>query len=276
MLVAIVPVTYQRFHDRQFKSTPHYGFAVGDLVVPIVLREVAKVVMEMPIGFTASQNTFLPVAVLGFGSRLNTFVTTEGQWSGNYVPALLRAHPFSLGSTERGELLLCIDDKSSQLEFGVSDGSGLFTDEAKPFYSGDGQPLPWLESLVGFLRELHNDRARTQAASQCLADAGLLKPWSVQVQTPQGVQEQSLSGLFSVDKQALADLHADKLVKLRDSGALLLAHAHALSVSHLAELAKQANALSQGEVSSGSAGFSVVLDEPGLSFLGLEDCDMDR
>ena len=84
---------------------------------------------EFPLGFVASGEEFILVAVLGFETDRNLFVSPTGQWIAHYVPAAIRSYPFAQGRSPDGaSTFLCVDE-----------ASGLLSDEViiRPFVPGD-------------------------------------------------------------------------------------------------------------------------------------------
>lgn len=265
--MAIVPITYSQFHDKRFKRTDTYAFAEHDLLVPVVLNEISRVVMEMPIGFAPTKDGYLPVAVLGFGSGVNSFVAANGQWEGRYIPAYYRGYPFSLAATDKQGFILCIDEKSLSIQLGGAGSGALGADDGEPFFLGDGQPSEMVRAVTHFLQQLQAVRARSLQACALLDAHGLLAPWTVQVQAADGVRAQPLTGLFSIDSAKLNKLEPKALSQLRDAGALLLAYGHLLSAQHLVSLAERANQVVADPL---SAAMPMMLDEVRLSFAGLD------
>ena len=263
----IVPITYQQFHDKRFKRVGEYAHAEDDLIAPVVLKEIPRVVMEMPVGFAPTKDGYLPVAVLSFGSPGNAFVSADGRWQGNYIPAHFRGYPFCLGKTNQLKKVLCIDDKSASIIWGGAGAGGLGADDGEPFFLGDGSPSDWMGRVLHFLEALEVNRQQTQVACQLLASMGLFKPWSVKAQTPDGPKEQALTGLFGIDPRALGAVNSQDLAKLRDQGALLLVYAHLLSAQHLVDLATRAQT---AQVAPAVAGLPIALDDMALTFDGLE------
>lgn len=252
----VVPIITEKFRDRRYLRQDSYRFAARDMLVPIVLKELWRVVMQMPIGFAQYKSGYLPVAVLGFGSKVNLFVGSEGQWLAPYIPAAYRAYPFNLVTTSNQESVLCIDEDSQSVN--ANDG--------EPFYGDNGQPSEWLESVLKFLGQLDKQHRASQAACAKLNEHGLLEAWRIQVQTPQGPQDRVLEGLFCVNQNAFKATSPEVLAQLRDSGALLLIHCQLLSVQHLLRLSELAGQRASADPASL---LPVDLDQIDLSFDGV-------
>ena len=82
-----------------------YGFAREFLSVPVVLAELHQTACAMPILFASHGGALYPAALLRLQDEADTRLITEtGDWSGIYVPGLLRAHPLARAARRRGGL----------------------------------------------------------------------------------------------------------------------------------------------------------------------------
>lgn len=70
--------------------------------------------LRLPLAFVQQAGRFVLVAVLGLPPARNLCVAPDGQWTGPYVPAVLRAAPFGLRRTPEGQQLLCIDEQAAR------------------------------------------------------------------------------------------------------------------------------------------------------------------
>lgn len=208
-----------------------YAFAANDALQPLLLAELSKAAMTLPIGFVEQNGAFVPVAVLGLAPRQNLLVGLDGRWAEAYVPAAFRGYPFRLGQTESGQQVLCIDEES-----------GLITDgpDGEPFFGEDGQPAPILQEILNFLSENERSRAATVAVCAALKAHDLIRPWPITVKE-EGV-EKTVGGLFQIDEDALTKLPADALYAVAQSGGLGLAYCQLLSMQNLSLLGKLARA----------------------------------
>lgn len=229
----IVPVSRDRHGALQWRSPAGYSFAAGDAVAPLVVQELPKAAMTLPIGFVPDNGQFVPVAVQGLQSGKNLLVAPDGRWLGGYVPALYRGFPFALALTETGQQVLC-----------VNEDSGLVgTTGEQPFFKEDGQPSQALANVLGFLTQVSANRLLTQRMCAVLQKHQLIQPWVIQVQTDNGPQ--SVDGLFRVDETALNQLPAQVFEEVRQSGALPMAYCQLLSMQHLPKLGELARAHAQ-------------------------------
>src|SRR3954465_962921 len=107
-------VTRERHASKAWRRYTSYAFAAGDAALPLVASELAQAVMTMPVAFVKQDGRFVLMAVLSLTPGRNLFVAPDGRWLGEYVPALLRSHPFRLLRPESAaESILCVDEHSA-------------------------------------------------------------------------------------------------------------------------------------------------------------------
>lgn len=217
-------VSRERHADKRWQRYTSYSFAAADAVAPLVIQEIAKACVVLPLGFMAADEGFLPVAVQGLAPGTNLWVGPDGRWLGDYVPAVYRAYPFKLANTNDNQQVLCIVEDSGLL----SDTDGeLFFDEA-------GEPAQPVKDVLNFLTQVAANHQATQGACAALQKHNLIKPWPIKLNTDEGTQ--TVEGLHTIDEAALNHLPAEALLELRDSSALIMAYAQVLSTQHLQKL----------------------------------------
>jgi len=225
-----VAITTERHGRKRLRSAGGFGFAAAWAAAPIYLPEMMLAAADFPIGFTQEADGLVPTAVLGLAAGRNLFVAPDGQWIGNYVPASLRRYPFILGrSQNHAELVLCIDE-----------GSGLLSDTAgDPLFDADLKPTEIVTKALKFCTDLEAAHRATLAATAALADAGLIHPWPLKIQS-EGGNSQAVEGLYRMELSELNELAGDRFLALRDKGALTIAYAHLMSLSNLRGLSRLA------------------------------------
>jgi hypothetical protein len=220
----VVAVDREKHAGKGWVSPVGYGFASSQALLPWVGMEFSTAAAAMPIGFVEQAGRYLPVAVLSPVQGRNLFIGPDGQWLGNYVPAVLRGYPFLLLRSEGGEnATLCIDE-----------GSGLIVDaneEVQKFFEEDGSPSPAVKALLDFLHHVEQNRILTDLIVAMLAEHGLIAPWPLTVSIDN--QPQTIGGLYRVDEEKLNSLDDESFLKLRKSGALPLAYMQLLSMGRL-------------------------------------------
>lgn len=241
--------------DKRWKRYDNYSFAAKDAVVPLVVQELPRALMHLPLGFILQQDVFVPVAVLGLQAGQNFFVTSDGRWIGGYTPAAYRGYPFQLAATPDGQRVLVIDEDS-----------GLVSDtEGESFFDEAGNPAKAVKDVLDFLSQVQNNRALTQRICAVLAEHHLIQPWPITVQGEAG--ERKVEGLYRIDEVAMNALAPEAFEALRQAGALSTAYCQLLSMQHLQTLGKLAQAYASAQTSAQSALPTTASGELDLEFL---------
>lgn len=221
-MVQLVAVSQERHGSKKWLRRADYKFAASEALAPVVGAELARAALSMPLAFSEQSGRYTLVAVLSLTPGRNMFVGPDGRWFGAYVPACLRSYPFSLLPQQgTDQLALCVDE-----------GSGLVVEKniaGEEFFDAEGNVSPALKPAMELLTQLHRSRQGTDLAVSALAQAGVIKPWQINVKSEQG--EQAISGLHHVDEAALGALSNDDFLKLRT--ALPIAYAQLLSQGRL-------------------------------------------
>lgn len=217
-------VTAQHHQARRFKPYSNWLFAREEMAVEVVVEELGNLLTAYPLCFMRQPEGPVLAALLSVLPQRNCYVAPSGQWSAPYVPALLRAYPFGFVQSGLGESAqLCIDEHALLPE-GSAEGIALF-DET-------GQPSDYLKNAHNFVLRFAADQQRTRRGVAQIDQAGLLAPWPIEVQDPQG-QKETLGGLWRINETALQQLPPAVLSALCASGALSLAYAQLLSQSRI-------------------------------------------
>ena len=261
--MAITPISQSAFGSKRFKRYDSYAFAAKDAIAPLVLKELVRACMVMPIGFAKVQEAFVPVVVLGLGNEKNLFVAPDGRWVGRYVPAAYRGYPFVLANGPQDKQILCFDDSS-----------GLLTDtEGEPFFNEDGKPTDGINDVLNFLTQLAVNRQATQRVCALLAEHNLIEPWPIKLKGEEQAPERNLEGLFRVNEAAFNQLEEKPLHALHQGGALPVIYCQLLSMQHLpvlGELVKAREAAEQQAAlpknKAGEIDLSFLADDTTISF----------
>jgi hypothetical protein len=226
----LIAVTRERYAGKKWARPSGYGFAATKALVPIVGTELRRAALSLPLAFVQDAGRFVLVAVLSATPGRNMLVGADGRWLGNYIPACLRGYPFSLvPSQEPGKLVLCIDQGAGAVG---SNGAG------EDFYDQEGNLSPALKKVLDFLSQLERSRAATNATVSALAEAGVIRAWSIQIKGEDNARV--IAALHRVDEAALRTLSDGAFLKLRDLSALPIAYAQLLSMALIAGLTRLA------------------------------------
>lgn len=200
-----------------------YAFISGSNIVPLTVTEFAPAALSYPVVFVGDQKQ--PVAVMGLRADENLYVDAAGDIRPDaYVPAYVRRYPFVFANDEaQGRMILCIDTAAPF----VAEGG------AQPLFT-DGQPSAYTQQAMEFCNNFEQERLRTESFVKLLVDLDLfeVREANFTPRDPAGQHGQpvKLADYFAVSEDKLKALPADKLVELRDNGALGQIYAHMTSL----------------------------------------------
>jgi len=268
--MATTPISFSAFGSKRFKRYDAYAFASKDTIAPLVLRELPRASLSLPIALTKVQEAFVPVAVMGLGGEQNLFVAPDGRWVGRYVPAVYRAYPFMLANGPENRQILCFDESSGLLS----------ASEGEPFFTDDQKPTEAVNSILNFLTALSANRQATRSVCALLAEHELIEPWHIKLQGDDQATEKpagvNLKGLYRVNEVAFNQLEEKPLHALHQGGALPLIYCQMLSMQHLpmlGELTKAYRAAQQQAAlpknDAGDMDLSFLADDTTISFENL-------
>lgn len=200
-----------------------YAFAGSSNLVPLTVTEFAPAALSYPVIFAGESKQ--PVAVMGLRQGENLFVNDEGDFRPEaYIPAYIRRYPFVFANDDaQKRLILCVDRAASFLSEGGQ--TPLFV---------DGQPSPYTQQAMEFCNNFEQERQRTDAFVKLLTDLDLFesKEAVFTPRNPDGTAgaPQKLAEYFAISEDKLKALSPEKLVELRDNGALGQIYAHLVSL----------------------------------------------
>lgn len=230
---AITPTDHA---DKSWHASTGYGFAAHDAIAVLVMQEIPRASLSLPLGFALSDDHYMPVVLQGLAQGQNLLVAPDGRWLSDYIPAAYRGYPFALADTPDGQTVLCFDHASGLLHEGV--GSGAANGAGQPFFDAERQPTERLRQTMDFLVQVRANVEPTRRLCDVLQQHGLIEPWAIQVQGADGTQ--TLGGLHRVNETALNALSADAFQAVREAGALPLIYCQLLSMQNLQRLGRLA------------------------------------
>jgi SapC len=213
--------------NMRLSNVEAYSFASVHHVVSVVLHEFVKISINYPIVFvkSADQGKFHPMALLGLEPGRNIFIDAAGAWRpGYYIPAAFRRYPFALTDNGQGEMAICIDTESKNLNF--TDGELLI--------DAQGEITPSMAKISGFLHELMNSESMAASFCERLVALNLLSPCDFKVKGPEG--EKVYGGSYIIDENKLTSLDDDSFLSLRQAGFLGPIYAHVASLMQIEKL----------------------------------------
>jgi hypothetical protein len=194
----------------------------------ITVGEFAEAARDFPILFVkaapdeAGRDTVAPVIVFGMRPGENVFLK-DGQWMASYLPALLRAYPFTMARIENSDRWAMVFDNS---------WSGFSRTEGTPLFDENGQATEMLNNVHKFVQELEADVERTRQACAYLQQKNLLKPMRFDATMANG-ETLSVDGFMTLDEEAFAKLADKDVVELFRNGLMYVLHMHRASLANM-------------------------------------------
>ena len=258
----LTPLSREAHANTRWRRYSDYRFAQADAVAPLVIAEVPRAALALPLAFVPSAegaNTqptaFQLVALQGLQPGRNLWVAPDGRWLAAYVPACYRSYPFALARTAEDQRVLCID----------ADSGLLGAEQGEPLFDSQGQPTEAVKGVLQFLQQIDAARPITAQATAVLQAHGLIQPWPIVLKSEQG--DRPVQGLYRVDEAALLKLPAEALAAVRDAGGLTLAYAQLLSSQHVQTLVKLAELHAQHAAGAGGVQGAGLAGMPGAGGL---------
>ena len=200
-----------------------YAFVASTHVVPLTVTEFSPAALSYPVIFVGDNRQ--PVAVMGLRPGENLFIEANGAFRGEaYIPAYIRRYPFVFANDEvQKRLILCIDRAAP---FIVEGGQA-------PLFE-NGQPSAYTNQAMEFCNNFEQERVRTDGFVHLLKELDLLETREA-VFTPRNpdgtaAEPQKIAEYYAVSEDKLRALSPEKLVELRDNGALGQIYAHLVSL----------------------------------------------
>ena len=193
--------------------------------VPVVLAEFPFVAVHYPILLSKDAETgaFYCGAMMGFDEGENLFLAEQAAQT-VYRPLNLRRSPFFAAGNG---LALDLDHPRVR-----PDGQALFSDS--------GKPSVYVETVVAVLRELKAGAEAHKGFTERLVALKLVEPIELDLAFDDG-RRRKVTGLYTIDQEALAALPDEAVLELFRKGYLQAAHLLAGSLKQVPLLAQRKN-----------------------------------
>jgi len=197
----------------------------------ITIGEFSEAAREYPILFVRAapddkgREQIAPVAVFGLRAGENLFLKDDN-WVGGYIPAMLRAYPFTMARVEGSDRWAMVFDSSWE---------GFSRDEGTSLFDEKGEASELLNNAHKFVQELESDIERTRLACQRLLELKLLKPMRFDATLASG-ETLSIDGFLTLDQDVFNKLTDAQRGELHRNGLLYALHAHHLSLNNMRKL----------------------------------------
>lgn len=201
-----------------------FAFAARQHYLPLLAGEFAVAALSYPIIFAGEH--YAPLAVMGINVGENLFIDPNGDVRPDaYLLAYMRRYPFTVANDAALDRMIVCVDRSSEL---------IVENPDIAFFDSNGQQTEYTKNSIAFCQNFETERQRTDGFVKLLRDLDLFEHREA-THTPtnaDGAQGQPLviAGYHAVSETKLNALPAEKLVELRDLGALGLIYAHLISL----------------------------------------------
>jgi len=172
------------------------------------------------------KDTVAPVAVFGMKPGENLFATADGKWDAAYVPAMLRAYPFTMARIEGSDRWAMVFDNTWE---------GMSRTEGQPLFNDKGEATELLNNVHKFVQELETDLERTRQFCAALLEMKLLKPMRFDATLANG-EALSVDGFMTADEEAISKLPDAQIAQMYRNGMLGLLGIHTVSLNNMRRL----------------------------------------
>tara|TARA_R110000868_G_scaffold218576_2_gene469388 strand:+ start:310060 stop:310824 length:765 start_codon:yes stop_codon:yes gene_type:complete len=214
--------------DLKFTPVTEYSHAknLGNAI--LLGHEFMQAAKEYPIVFVKNATgSWDAVALLSLNAETNLYVGQNGEWLGNYIPAVYRRYPFILSkSSDQKDFTVCFDQKSKC--FDKKKGEALFDKK--------GEQTQTMKNIVNFLNEFQMNLELTNMFMKKMESLDLLKDIEGTFTMKDG-EKITLRGMWVIDEPKLAELEEKTVSELFKSGMLAWMQFHIMSLSNLVPLA---------------------------------------
>lgn len=221
------PLSRQAHADACYRPRWDFAHARERALVPAMLGELAKLITHYVLVFIEEQGQYRPMAILSAPGQENLYLRQDGKWAVPYVPAALRAHPFSLLRAEGKADPVMAVEAASLREPG----------EGEPLFDDQGELTEGVQRAARFLEQMEGQKQRTARAADALQAAGILQPWPLAL--PVEGKTVAVKGLHRVDEAALNALDAETYATLQGAP-MQLAYAQLYAQSQIEQLTQRA------------------------------------
>lgn len=195
------------------KMPESYTFMKEVEIVPLTYSEILTSTMYYPVMFGSQEGIIFPFAVIGIKGQ-NVFLKDDGTWKVEAIPNVCKHYPF--GVVKEEEDYTIIFDEAY-----ISDGGErLFDDE--------GNETDFFSRIKAGLTELARDFHDAEEFSKEIFQSGYLKPLNLDVDTKLGKMQ--FRNMLMANVENLMNIQPEKLYTLNSKGALMILHAHYLSL----------------------------------------------
>ena len=229
--------------DLRIRQVYAPGEGYDEHVVRVFPSEFIVLQREYPLFFmkNGESGDFEPVALLGFDPGENLFLG-DPEWDADYIPLGIRRQPFLIGLQQQE-----IDGVPSEVPVVHVDldHPSVSRTEGKPVFLAQGGESPHLEQMTAVLHAIHEGHEANRELSRILVGLELIESVKIDVEFADG-SKRSLSGLFKIAEERLAQLGGGGLEALNSAGHLQNVFLMLASLSSMPRLMERKNRLLAG------------------------------
>ena len=204
------------------------------MTFPIEFRRVQSF---YPIFFQkdASTGKFYPIALFGFEAEENLFLKENG-WDSNYVPLMIRRHPFLIGLQNAPE-----EADANRSVVSIDMGSPRVNEtEGEALFLPHGGTSEYLASMIEVLDDIKVGHEMNAKFIDALLEFDLIESVSMEIELNNGSKRQLL-GLYTINEERLEQLDSEALGKLHSRQFLLPVYMILASMSSFRTLIDKRN-----------------------------------
>jgi hypothetical protein len=227
-----------RIHQGVYVDANKAEEQIADLhMLPVVLSEFQKLVVQLPILFSKNADTgqFVCVTLMGLEEGENLF-WQEARFQGIYSPLNVARQPFFVGQDEQtgDDYVICIDMDNAA----VADKPSASHEQI--LFDGEGRASDFLLKIQDILAQLIQGEQHSAMFIQQLLKFQLLVPLALDI-TFENKQSSQIKGLYSIDEDKLQALSAEQLGELNQQGFLQAAYTQLASLGQIYALIDRKN-----------------------------------
>jgi len=221
-------VILDRVSHRDLRVHAGASSRMGDAqrFVQVVVKEFPHLAAHYPILISKDSETgaFFCGAMMGFDEGENLFLKPGGGQD-SYRPLTLQRGPFFSAGSD-----LAID----------LDHPRLNDVQGEPLFNEAGEPTAYLQSIMALMCELQPGGAMTRMFLDRLLELRLIEPIDINLSFDDG-EKRELTGLYTIDQNALRDLPDADVLELFRRGYLHLIYVMIASLKQISVLARMRN-----------------------------------
>jgi len=222
-------VMLNNIDHKDLRINPAWSEQLGDnvAVVPTFPAEFRRIQAYYPIlfSFSAKNNQFTPVALLGLENNENLFLENDS-WNAGYIPACAECKPFYIGANgQNGELNIHVDLDSPKLS----------EEEGVPLFLPQGGNSDYINHIASLLGAIHEHLPEVNNFIGALVQFDLIEPFTLETKLANGANFK-LDGFYTINEDRLNALSNQDFEQLKQSGFLTEIYMAVASMSQLNRL----------------------------------------